>query len=204
MSYTATETGTKPADPYLVKNKDEPGLKEKVEDLVAFIEKCKFALMTTRVESCGVLVSRCMALAATESGGIDLIFHTNTESGKTHDLAGDPDINIGFLNSAGEWASISGTATVETDRDFVHKYYSRTLKGWLGDLGDGIHDGSPNDPRIGAIRVKAQSATYAISHANMLERGLKIAKGMATGDVPQINKLRSLTAAELEKWRKAN
>lgn len=65
MSFSNTETpADKPADPYTAKNKSEPELKEKVDDLVSFITSCKFAMMTTRIESSGLLVSRCMALAA--------------------------------------------------------------------------------------------------------------------------------------------
>lgn len=62
--FSNTDTGDKPADPYKEQNKSEVSLKEKVEDLVVFMEKCKFAMMTTRVGSTGLLVSRCMALAA--------------------------------------------------------------------------------------------------------------------------------------------
>lgn len=57
----------KPAEPYKATNKTEPELKEKVEDLVNFITSCKFGMMTTRIESSGLLTSRCMALAATVS-----------------------------------------------------------------------------------------------------------------------------------------
>lgn len=64
MSFSNADTGDKPADPYKEVNKTEPALKEKVEDLVSFIESCKFGMMTTRIESSGLLVSRCMALAA--------------------------------------------------------------------------------------------------------------------------------------------
>lgn len=64
MSFSNADTGDKPADPYKEVNKTEPGLREKVEDLVNFIESCKFGMMTTRIESSGLLVSRCMALAA--------------------------------------------------------------------------------------------------------------------------------------------
>lgn len=56
--------GDKPADPYTATNKSEPELKEKVQDLVSFIESCKFGMMTTRIGSSGLLTSRCMALAA--------------------------------------------------------------------------------------------------------------------------------------------
>lgn len=139
-----------------------------------------------------------------ESGGIDLLFHTNTESGKTDDLASDPKINIAFLNSSGEWASISGEATIETDREIVRKHYSPSLKAWLGDLGDGTHDGGPNDPRIGVIWVKARTATYAISKFTAVGRMTEVAKGMVTGTAANVNHLRELTEPELETckfWR---
>jgi general stress protein 26 len=103
-----------------------------------------------------------------ESGGIDLVFHTNTESGKTDDLQSDSHINIAFVNSSGEWASVSGTAEIVTDRETVKKYYSKALKAWIGDLGDGTHNGGPEDPRIGIIRVKANTATYALVRKNIV------------------------------------
>jgi general stress protein 26 len=215
MSFSNTDTGSKPQDPYKEKNKDETSLREKIEDLVAFMEKCKFAMMTTRIDSSGLLVSRCMALAAKvqpisspfplhttnpllqESGGIDLLFHTNTESGKTDDLKSDPVTNIAFLNSSGEWASISGKATISTDRSLVHKHYSPSLKAWMGDLGDGKHDGGPDDPRIGIIWVKAVTATYAITNQSFMSRGFEIAKGTVTGEAAKVNKLREVSKEEL-------
>lgn len=122
MSYSNTSgTGDKPADPYTAKNVEDPTLKDKIGDLVGFVEKCKFCMMTTRIAPQGLLVSRCMALAGKvsnlgssfmpaplsssifyfgfltvyqEGNGIDLLFHANTESGKTDDLASDPKINV--------------------------------------------------------------------------------------------------------------
>ena len=64
MSFSNADTGDKPADPYKAVNKTEPELAEKIEDLVGFIEQCKYGMMTTRIASSGLLVSRCMALAA--------------------------------------------------------------------------------------------------------------------------------------------
>lgn len=62
MSFSNTDTGSKPADPYTAKNKDETSVKEKVEDLNAFIDASKFGMMTTK-DNDGKLVSRCMAVA---------------------------------------------------------------------------------------------------------------------------------------------
>jgi general stress protein 26 len=136
-----------------------------------------------------------------ETGGIDLIFHTNTESGKTDDLNSDPHINISFLNSSGEWASLSGIASIVTDRETVKKYYSPGLKAWLGDLGDGKHNGGPEDPRIGVIRVRTETATYAVVRKNVAARAVDMAQGVVTGNVPAVNKLRELSEGEIETWR---
>ncbi|RAL66658.1 hypothetical protein DID88_006343 [Monilinia fructigena] len=94
MSFSNANTGSQDADPYKAKNIDTPSLKEKVEDLNAFIDASKFGMMTTRDGKTGELFSRCMAVAAKENGGTTLLFHTNTESGKTDDLSTDSHTNI--------------------------------------------------------------------------------------------------------------
>ncbi|MCJ1471047.1 BLI-3 blue-light-inducible Bli-3 protein [Pseudocyphellaria aurata] len=204
MSFSNTDTGDKTADPYKAKNLDEPPLKEKVEALSTFISNSKFGMLTTRIEGSKLLTSRAMSVAAQETGGIDLIFHTNTESGKTDDIEADNEVNVSFLNSTGEWASVSGEATVVTDRDVVRKYYNASLKAWVGDLGDGVHDGGPEDPRIAVIRVLARTATYALAVGTSLGRAAEIVKGAVTGQAAQVNKLRELTEKELDEWRKVS
>jgi general stress protein 26 len=129
------------------------------------------------------------------------LFHTNTESHKTDELNKDPNTNISFLNSSGEWASVSGIAEIVTDRSLIKKHYSPTLKAWLGDLGDGIHDGSENDPRIGIIRVKTVTVTYSIASKNFISRAADVAQGTLTGKMPPINKLREISESEVQQWR---
>ena len=136
-----------------------------------------------------------------EGNGFDLLFHTNTESGKTDDIKDDSAVNIGFINPSGEWASISGHASIETDRNVVRKHYSPALKAWIGDLGDGKHDGGPEDPRIGVIRVKAKTAQYAISKRTAVGGFVELAKGIATGEAPNVNKLRHIDEAEISQWK---
>ncbi|EME42356.1 hypothetical protein DOTSEDRAFT_73245 [Dothistroma septosporum NZE10] len=198
--FSNTDTGSKTADPYTAKNIQEPSLKEKVEDLVQFIDKAKFCMLTTKTSD-GLLASRCMAVAAKEGNGVDLLYHTNTESGKTDDLENSPDVNVAFLDSSGQWGSISGRATIETDRAKVREYYSPALKAWLGDLGDGKHDGGPEDPRVGLIKVQAKTIQYAISRKNFITSTIEVAKGVVTGESPQVNKLRHLSEEEIQQWR---
>lgn len=129
------------------------------------------------------------------------MFTTNTESHKTDELASDPHTNISFIDSSGQWASFAGDAHVETDREVVKKYYNSSLKAWLGDLGDGKHDGSKNDPRIGVIRVSTTSVTYLLHNKTAVSRAAEIAKGTLTGSVPEIGKLREISEFEVQQWK---
>ncbi|RKU47682.1 BLI-3 blue-light-inducible Bli-3 protein [Coniochaeta pulveracea] len=202
QGFSNADTGSKPADPFKEKNlEDDISLETKIKDLSDFMQACKYGMMTTRDASSGNLVSRCMAIAAQEKAGIDLLFHTNTESHKTDELHNDPHINISFINAKGEWASINGIASVETGRELVRKYYSPDLKAWVGDLGDGKHDGGPEDPRIGIIRVKTVTATYNLANKNILSRAADVAVGTVTGKTAVTNKLREISEQEIKQWR---
>ncbi|KAI1399811.1 hypothetical protein F4819DRAFT_398907 [Hypoxylon fuscum] len=204
-AFSNTDTGSKPADPYTAANKEgDLPVSEKIETLDKFVSSCKFGMMTTRDTTTGKLVSRCMAIAAKENGGVDQLFFTNTESKKTDELVGDPHVNISFLDSSGQWASVSGTTSIETDRSEIKKYYQPSLKAWMGDLGDGVHDGSENDPRIGVIRVKMTTATYSISDKTLLGFAAQVAKGTVTGEPASVNKLREISESEIKSWRSSH
>jgi len=127
---------------------------------------------------------------------------TNNESNKTDEMKGDPHVNISFLaSSTGEWASISGEAAVLTDRATIKKHYTPALKAWVGDMGDGVHTGGPEDPRLAVIRVKGKSSCYALARKNIVSRAAEIAKGAVTGEAAQVHKLRYINGEEIEKWR---
>ena len=66
--FSNADTGSKNPDPYVSKNKEEPDLKEKVGDLVEFVERCKFCMMATHIKKDDLIVSRCMALAGKVRG----------------------------------------------------------------------------------------------------------------------------------------
>jgi hypothetical protein len=95
-------------------------------------------------------------------------------------------------------------AEIVTDRSLVKEHYNPTLKAWLGDLGDGKHDGSENDPRIGIIRVKTVTVTYSIASKNFLSRVVDVAQGTLTGNMPAINKLREISESEVKSWRSSH
>ena len=96
---------------------------------------------------------------------------------------------------------MSGEAQIITDREAVRKYYSRQLKAWVGDLGDGKHDGGPEDPRIGIIKVSAKTATYAVANRSVVGRAAEVAKGTLSGNAASVNKLRELSTEELQQCK---
>ncbi|KAJ5901813.1 hypothetical protein N7495_002341 [Penicillium taxi] len=201
-----TTTGNRPVDPFTAQSSEDPPLPQKIEDLVDFISEVKFGMLTTKQSDGPFLTSRSMALAAKENGGVDLIFHTNLFSGKVMDLNAHPqETNMSFLDPInGAWASISGTASVIADPAIVQKHYSPTLKAWIGDLGDGVHDGGPTDPRIGVIKLEAKLATHNVVRKGLIGRAVETVKGAVQGNVPAINGIRELSLEELAEWRRTH
>ena len=72
----------------------------------------------------------------------------------------------------------------------------------MGDQGDGVHDGGPQDPRIGIIRVKVKTVTYAVQTVSNISKFFGIAKGVVTGQVPSINAIVELDEKDVEAARK--
>ena len=96
---------------------------------------------------------------------------------------------------------MSGNASIVTDRDLVKKHYSPTLKAWLGDLGDGVHDGSENDPRIGVIRVRTDTVTYALATKGLIRQAVEVTQSAVQGKPAQVTALREISEEEVKAWR---
>lgn len=71
----------------------------------------------------------------------------------------------------------------------------------MGDLGDGTHDGGPDDPRIALVKIESKTAQYAVSNKNIVTSAIEVAKGVVTGEAPSIHKLRHLSEQELQQAR---
>ncbi len=127
---------------------------EQIKDFYSIVDSLKSCLLTTHRENVG-MVSRSMATS--KRSGPDLLFLANKNSQKFKDLAHSKDCQITFQNSSSEdWVSISGTAVTVSDSDpRIKQLYNKGLRAWFGDLGDGKHDGSVEDPRLALIEVKS-------------------------------------------------
>lgn len=99
-------------------------------------------------------------MAVAKRSGPDFLFLANTHSQKFSDLEHASVVNICFHNSTNQdWVSITGKATKTDNSDpRIKELWNRGASAWFGDLGDGKHDGSANDPRMALIEVKPNCA----------------------------------------------
>lgn len=200
-----SETGAS-TDPSVVKQIDRDTPKEQqAKDFFAIADGLKLCLMITERANIGP-VSRAMAVAKRE--GPDFLFVANVNSQKFKDIKNNSTINLSFIdNKSTDWISVTGKATTRLNKEDprIEKIYSTAVKAWFGDLGDGVHDGSAKDPRVGSIEVKSNYVAYYKTETGMLGHTKEIAQATLTGQVAQTGLLRELSEEDLDlarRWEK--
>lgn len=152
---TSSEVNSK-TDPSVAKQWDtETPMHQQFEELYGIVDKLKISLLTTQRPGVGP-VSRSMAVA--KRVGPDFLYLANKHSAKFEDLDGNKEVMIAFQDSSTQnWVSITGTATTVDNSDpRIKDLHSKFVSAWFGDLGDGVHTGGPEDPRMTLIEVKSK------------------------------------------------
>lgn len=145
-------------------------------------------------------VGRSMAIARRD--GPDFLFLANNHSRKFSDLDFNKEVQITFQDSkTQDWISISGTASTSNSDPRIKEVWSRGAAAWFGDLGDGKHDGSADDPRMTLIEVKSKYVTYYKTEVGLLGYAKEVAGAAITGGVANTGVLRELSEADLQKAR---
>lgn len=142
-------------------------------------------------------------MAVAKRSGPDLLFLANQHSRKFQDLSQNKEVQITFQDSKSDWISISGTATTTSNSDpRIKELWNRGIRAWFGDLGDGKHDGGPDDPRMTLIEVKAKYAVYYKTEVGTLGFVKEVGTAAVTGKVAQTGVLRELKDSDIEEARK--
>ena len=97
-------------------------------------------------------------MAVAKRSGPDILYLANRDSQKFKDLEKVKVCTVTFQNSSNQdWVSISGEAvTLSNDDPRIKEIWSQGTRAWFGDLGDGIHTGGPEDPRMKLIEIKSK------------------------------------------------
>lgn len=147
-----------------------------IRELIKIVKDADIAILTT-VNAQGQLVSRPLAVQETEFDG-DLWFFTEDPSPKADEIRANPQVNVSISSDKG-YLSIAGTATLTKDRAKIDELWSPSVKPWF--------DGK-DDPSIALIKVNADTAEYWSLDKPRIVKGFEIAKGMVTGERPDMGK----------------
>ncbi|KAG8864588.1 hypothetical protein FRB96_005092 [Tulasnella sp. 330] len=189
-------------DQYTAKAEEQPNLSpaQKLKDLTSILSATKFAMLTTRNKS-GCMHSRAMALASHE--GLHFCFLSDKDSSKQEELDEVDQVNVSFIDtSSTNWVSVSGNAKTHQDREHIKQLYSPTTRAWFGDLGDGIHKGDAEDPRIVVIEVIPDSIRYWFTNKTKIGQTVEILSSAVTGSVASPGELRTITREEIQAQEK--
>ena len=188
-------------DPTVAKQYDrETPSHEQFNDLYAIIDDKKIGILNTYRNGIGP-VGRSMAVA--KRIGPDFLFLANAHSNKFSDLNDNKEVQLTFQDSkTQDWVSVSGTATTTSNTDTrIKEVYSKGVSAWFGDLGDGVHNGTPEDPRMSLIEVKSKYISYWKHTVSSLGFMKEVGVATLTGSVANTGVLRELNAQDIEKAR---
>lgn len=200
QALTADEVNSK-TDPTVAKQYDHDTPKDQqVQDFYKTVDSLKTSLLTTIRPSVGP-VARSMAVA--KRVGPDFLFIANIHSKKFQDIENSKEALVTFQNSSTQdWAAISGTITVASHDDpRIKELYSPMLSAWFGDLGDGVHTGKAEDPRMALIEVKSKYISYWNSKVTSLGFLAEVGLASFTGKVADTGVQRELFEEDIEAAR---
>ncbi|KAI5120308.1 hypothetical protein M0805_005812 [Coniferiporia weirii] len=188
-------------DPYTQNaQNDDVTPQKKIDDLKNLVLKTvKTGMLTTRDKD-GHLHSRAMTPVNPHSETqLTLVFIANNASHKFDEIQFDKHVNVSFYDeNTTNWASFCGTATLTQDKNLISKYWSSVTAGYFGDLGDGVHKGDQNDPRVSLIEVVPEEIHYWIAKHGTVVQTLSVAASAATGKGSAPGELRTIVKSEIE------
>lgn len=155
-------------DPSVAKQYDnDASFETKFKDFYSIADEVKTTLFSTYRNGVGP-VARSMAVS--KRSGPDFLFLANANSTKFKDLDKNKEVNLSFRNSKNEdWISVTGEAVkTTTDDPRIKEIYSKGVSAWFGDVGDGVHTGGPEDPRMELIEVQSKYVAYYKSQVGAL------------------------------------
>ncbi|KAF2149657.1 blue light-inducible protein-like protein Bli-3 [Myriangium duriaei CBS 260.36] len=191
----------KGVDPTVARQWDETTtVADKFKDFYEIADKLKVCLMGTKRSGVGP-VHRSMAVA--RRTGPDFLFLANNHSQKFKDLEDGSPVSLTFQNSSNQdWVSITGKATTASNSDpRIKEIWSRASSVWFGDVGDGVHDGSPDDPRMTLIEVKPTYISYWKSTVSAIGFAKEVIGANLTGGVPNNGDLRQMHEQDINDAR---
>lgn len=148
---------------------------EQFETIAKIVQGGRVAMVTT-VDQDGRLVSRPLALQDRVFDG-ELWFFTPDPSPKTDDVRGNAQVNVA-VEAAGDFVSLSGTASVSRDRTMIEGLWNRHAEAWF--------EGGIDDPSVALLHVQVDTAEYWTFDAPKVLAVAKYAVALVKGEQPDV------------------
>ena len=147
------------------------------QEVAKILGDADIAVLTT-VNADNQLVSRPLALQSVEFDGL-LWFFTQDPSPKADEIRANQQVNVS-VHAGGGYLSISGTADIVHNRPKIDDLWSAAVEPWF--------ENGKDDPTVALIRVAADTAEYWAPDSPKVATLFKLAKGMVTGERPDVGK----------------
>ena len=143
-----------------------------IQKLARLIKGIRVAMLTTRDDD-GTLRSRPMGTQEVEFDGT-LWFFTDRQSPKVAEIDQEDEVNVSYADTdSNRFVSVSGLATLVTDRRKMEELWTPAMRAWFPDGFD--------DPRIGLLRVNVTKAEYWERPGSAVVGLVGFVKAAATG-----------------------
>jgi general stress protein 26 len=147
---------------------------EKRQQLAKLMSEFRTAMLVTRTDD-GHMRARPLSIAGSGEGGA-LYFSTAVESPKVHELDVDPHVNV-VMQDGRRFVSLSGVASVVSDRALIDQLWSESWKVWF--------PRGKDDPSLRIVAVDPVEAAYwDMSGTAGIKYVFEIAKAYVTGKRP--------------------
>jgi general stress protein 26 len=143
-----------------------------IDELANLIKGIRTAMLTTRSGE-GRLVSRPLATREVSDDGV-LYFLTSIDSKKVHELAGDPCVNLAYVDD-GRYVSVDGRAEAMRDPSKIDQLWNESVDSLYFPKGRA-------DPDLVVLRVVAQTAEAWTSSGSHIGRAFDFLKAKLTHD----------------------
>jgi len=147
---------------------------DKRRQLARLMSEFKTAMLVTRTDA-GNMRARPLSIAGSRGDGA-LYFSTAVESPKVHELDVDPHVNV-VMQDGRRFVSLSGVASVVSDRALIEELWSESWKVWFPKGKD--------DPSLRIVAVEPVEAAYwDMSGTAGIKYVFEMAKAYVTGKRP--------------------
>ncbi len=148
-----------------------PELRDK---LWSMIKDIKFAMLTTADD--GDLRARPMAASQSEFDGT-LWFFTRKSSHKVEEVNAEHSVGVTYAEPDSQnYVSLSGKATVVSDKQSIDQHWSEPLRTWFPKGKD--------DPDIGLLKINVTAAEYWDAPNSKMVHAYGYVKAVVTGEAP--------------------